>query len=112
MDKEQQQNNSQPEQAGCLTIIIRLAWMILGNGILFFMAVFIVQKRAGILLDLVFWAVVAGLILTRYIDIKVFQGLTADNKPATLKDWRKYTLMLIVISALVWLVAHGAANVL
>jgi len=112
MEKEPHQNISEPRETGCLTIIIRLIWMIFGNGILFFTAIFIAQQRAGIVLDIVFWAVVAGVILTRYIDITVFQGNTADNEPATLKDWRQYSLALLVISSVVWIVAHGAANLL
>ncbi len=112
MDKEPQQNTPQPEKSGCLSIIVRLTWMAFGNMALIITAFSIVQQKAGIVLDVIFWAVVTGLILIRYIDIKVFQGNTADNEPATLKDWRQYSILLIVISAFVWFVAHVTVRLL
>ena len=112
MDKEPQHNTPQPEKTGFLSIIVRLTWMAFGNLLLIIIAFCIAQQRAGIVLDIVFWAVVAGLILIRYIDIKVFHGNTADNEPATLQHWRQYSLLLIVISAVAWIVAHVMANVL
>jgi hypothetical protein len=112
MNKEPQQNTLQPEKSGCLTIIVRLTWMAFGNLVLIIVAFLIAEQRAGIVLDIVFWAVVAGLILTRYIDINVFHGNTADNEPATLQHWRQYSILLIVIAALALIVAHVAGNVL
>lgn len=112
MDKNPQQNNPQVEQSSFLALIVRLTWMAFGNLLLIFIAFSIAQQKAGIVLDVIFWAVVAGLIFIRYIDIKVFQGHTAENEPATLQHWRKYSLLLIIISALLWIVSHGAVNVL
>ncbi len=112
MNKEPLQNTPQVEKTSFLSLIVRLTWMAFGNLLLIIIAFLIAQQKAGILLDIVFWAVVAGLILTRYIDINVFHGNTADNESATLEDWRQYSILLIVFSALVWLVAHGAAKLL
>jgi hypothetical protein len=112
MDKNPQQNNPQPEQSSFFALIVRLTWMAFGNLLLIIIAFCIAQQRAGIVLDLLFWAWVAGLILIRYIDITVFHGQTVDNEPATLQHWRKYSLLLIVISALGWIGAHVATNVM
>ncbi len=112
MEKEQDKPISQQANAGCLSLIVRLTWMVVGNGLLFFTAIFIAQQRAGVILDILFWGAVAGLVLTRYIDITIFHGQTAENEPATLHHWRRYALLLIVVAAGIWVVAHGAARLL
>ena len=112
MDKNLHQNNPDPEQSSFLALIVRLTWMAFGNLLLIITAFCIAQQKAGIVLDVIFWAVVAGIVLVRYIDITVFNGQTTENTPATLKDWREYSLALFAISVLIWAVAHGAANVL
>ncbi len=112
MDKEPHQNNPQTEQTGCLAVIVRITWMALGNMLLVIVAFSIVQQRAGIVLDVIFWAVVTGLILIRYIDINILGGQTTDFKPATLQHWRRYSLLLLLASAVLWLLAHGAVHVL
>ena len=109
MDKEPHQNNPQTEQGGCLTLIVRLSWMAFGNLVLIFTAFSIALQRSGIVQDLLFWAVVAGLILIRYIDITVFHGQTTESEPATLQHWRRYSLLLFLASGVLWLLAHGAA---
>jgi len=112
MDNEPQRNTPQVENPGCLSLITRLSWMAFGNLLLTIIAFMIVKQRAGIVLDIFFWVVVGGLILTRYIDITVFKGNTADNEPATLQHWRTYSLVLCALSLLIWVAAHGAAMVL
>jgi len=109
MDKNQQQNNRQVEKSSFLALIVRLTWIAFGNLLLIFIAFPIAQHKAGIVLDIMFWAVVAGLILIRYIDIKVFHGHTAENEPATLQHWRRYSLILLLASGVLWILAHGAA---
>jgi hypothetical protein len=112
MDKELHQNNPQTEQSSFLALIVRLTWMAFGNLLLIFIAGSIAQQRGGIVLDIIFWAVVAGLILVRYIDITVFHGQTTESEPATLQHWRFYSLMLLLVTGGLWLLAHGATYVM
>ena len=112
MDKNQQQNNPQVEKSSFLALIVRLTWIAFGNLLLIFIAFSIALQRGGIVLDVIFWAVVAGLILVRYIDITVFHGQTTESEPATLKDWRFYSLMLLLVTGGLWLLAHGATYVM
>ena len=89
--------------AGCLS---RLFWMGLGN-IALVMVALIVYKSAGwSIADLAFWLTVGLLICARYIDIVRYQGTTADGEPATTAHFRRYALMLVVVSAVVWTVAR------
>jgi hypothetical protein len=84
--------------------------MVAGNAVLFFTAVFIVQQKGSVVLDVLFWAVVAGLVLVRYVDIRFLKGSTAENEPATLRHWRRYSIGLVSVWAAVWIVAHAAAG--
>ena len=97
---------SSTESLGCFAGLVRITWLFLGNFIPFFLALFIALESGFSAYDVAFWASIAGLSLVRYIDITRLHGLTADAQPATLRDWRRYTFFLLLISAGVWGVAH------
>jgi hypothetical protein len=104
-----QQIPTKPETSGgCLSIIIRLTW-IFGVSLLVFGAIFIIQGDNPGLADAVFWLIALGLIVARYIDIRHLKGETADNKPATLKHWRRYSLILLISAGLLYLLAKFLA---
>ena len=100
------------EGTGCLGVVVRLVWLAAGNAALFFLAIAIAQRRRLSPLDLVFWAIVLGLIILRYIDITRLKGLTKDGDPASLHHWRRYVALLVLISAGLWGLAHGVAPLL
>jgi hypothetical protein len=90
-------------EAGCL---IRLYWMFLGNAILFVLLAYLFQNRPQFpsLLDVGCLLALVSLVAARYIDIRQFNGTNRDNSaPATMADWRKYTLFLVTGSVAVWL---------
>jgi hypothetical protein len=60
--------------------------------------------------DIIFWCVVPAMIIVRFLDIKFLDGQTATGEPATLSHWRKYAISLIIISAIIWAVAHIVVN--
>lgn len=100
-----QQVPLKPESSsGCLSIVVRLTW-IFGVSLLVFGAIFIIQRNAPGLPDTFFWLVALGLILARYVDIRYLKGETADNKPATLKHWRRYSLILLIGAGLLYILA-------
>lgn len=100
-----QQVPTKPESSGgCLSIIVRLTW-IFGTSLLVFAAIFIMQGNAPGLADIIFWLIALGLILARYVDIRYLKGETADNKPATLKHWRRYSVILLIAAGLLYLLA-------
>ena len=80
-----------------------------GNVIIFFLCLKIFQKNGFSILDAAFWVTVAAMVLVRYIDITRFNGQTSDNQPATLAHWRKYILLLLAVSAAMWVLAHALA---
>lgn len=87
--------------SGCL---FRLYWMFVGNIVLFFLTVLIIDKHVKLPSwhDLAYWITVTTLLVVRYVDIHYLQGQTGEGKPATARDFRNYALMIIVVSALLW----------
>ncbi len=87
---------------------MRLTW-IFGASLLVFGAIFIMQDKAPGLADIIFWLIALVLILARYIDIRYLKGETTDNKPATLKHWRRYSAILLIAAGLLYLLAKFLA---
>lgn len=112
MNQESHQDVLRSEHTGPLARVIRLTWRILGNFLLFILLILIVigsQSQAS-LLNVVFWLTVAGLVLIRFIDIQAFHGQTADNKPATMKDWLNYAAGTVAMSGFFWILVQAIRN--
>lgn len=88
--------------------LARLYWMFLGNIVLLFLLIFIVEKHAKMFgfLDIAYWTVVASLVLVRYADVRYLHGETGFGQPATMLHWRHYTELLALVSAVAWLLGH------
>jgi hypothetical protein len=103
--------NDQPAEKydNPLSLLARLFWMLVGNAILFFTTIFtfINQGKMFNAADVVFWITVAALVLTRYIDVKFLGGMTVTDKPASMANWRKYTMFLLICSTAVWALSHA-----
>lgn len=93
---------------GCL---IPTFWMLVGNGILALCAVSIAAGSALFsAADLLYWLTVGSLLAARYVDIRYFNGRTAEGKPATPAHWRRYAVVLVAVAAVVWIVAHAVPD--
>jgi hypothetical protein len=109
MPVSHQQVPPQPgSSGGCLSIVVRLVW-IFGASLLVFGAIFIIQGNAPGLADVVFWLMALGLIAARYVDVRFLKGETADNKPATIRHWRRYSVILLSAAGLLYLLAKVLA---
>jgi hypothetical protein len=97
----------EPAPIGCIGLVVRMIWLLAGNAALLMMAILIFQKRGISFLDAGFWAIVAVLVLLRYMDITRLKGLTSNSEPATLKHWRSYVVKLLLASLALWVMAHG-----
>ncbi len=106
--QHQSEKKSQSEPMSGLPLLLRLSWMAIGNVALFLCAALVAKGTAPVVIDVAFFAVVVGLILVRYVDVARFNGQTSDGKPATLSHWRRYAVMLTVISIGVWALARTA----
>ncbi len=102
------QDSVPPQNHKALGCLIRLYWMGLGNAVLFFSAVLIVQRRQRFLseLDAVYWSAIFSLIMIRYIDIKHLNGSTSTGEPATMDHWRRYAGSVLASALCVWGMVH------
>jgi hypothetical protein len=93
-------------------IAARLWWMLFGNVLLAFCAIFIFQNGGGFLqtTDWVFWIVLVSMVLVRYVDIKFLDGCTATGARASIKGWGRYTVLLTACSIALWVLAHVAGH--
>ncbi len=98
---------SQSGQAGCLSTLARLIWIMVGNFALVVLLGLIVLRKSFSYLDAIFWAVVGFLMFIRYADIKWLKGQGADAQPATMKDWGKYSRLLVIVAGVAWALAHA-----
>ena len=109
MEEQKYEDHEYASPAGCL---LRLFWMMIGNVLLLFCAYGIIQHRSSVLsiADALYWAIVGSLLATRYVDIRYFHGTTGDGDPASLADWRRYTVLVVLVAVGLWLVARATAH--
>ena len=90
------------------SLFVRVFWALVGNAVLFFAAISIFLHKGGMFhtADAVFWGTVVALVLARYLDIKLYSGLTVTGLPASMTHWRKYTVILLICSAAIWIFSH------
>ena len=90
------------------SLIVRVFWMLFGNVILLVSAALIFQRKDWKFhtADMIFWVTATALVLARYLDIKLYNGLTA-GEPASMSHWRKYAAVLLICSAVVWVLLHA-----
>lgn len=95
-------------------VFVRLYWLVLGNVLLLFLLTFIFERHPPLpsLLDVVYFVVVASLILARYIDIRFLDGETGEGIPATMTNWRRYTMLVGSVGVGAWLLARTLAHFL
>jgi len=86
-----------------------LVW-IFGGIALIYVALFIAQGKGTALTALLMIVMTLALILVRFADIKFLGGETLDNKPATLKHWRRYAVMIAIVAAVLYAFAKFAAE--
>ncbi|GAB6165312.1 hypothetical protein JCM19992_13120 [Thermostilla marina] len=89
---------------GCL---VRLYWMVVGYLIAVICGVSIINHHGSFsVVDVVYWAAVAGIIVARYVDVVKFQGTRTDGKPATLADWKRHAAINVAVAIVGWAVIH------
>lgn len=94
---------------GCLPALVRLTWLFGVIGLVF-CALFIAQNERGLIADLALGLLTLVLIAARYADIRFLSGETMDNKPATMKQWRRYAALMIAVAAGLFILAKIIAR--
>lgn len=94
---------------GCL---IRMLWFLVAHAVLLLSAAIIVQQHGKFFspADAVFCGTVIFAAVIRYIDIRFCRGMTSTGEPATMRHWRRYVLLLVVVSLIVLAAAHAVGH--
>lgn len=87
-------------------------WIMLGPGILFLLGLSIARGGGGwfTLKDIAFVAVLAGLVLGRFVEFRGGDPRTATGEPATREHLRRYIVLILTIGLGVWIVANLIGN--
>jgi hypothetical protein len=100
--------DTSPPSSTLSGLLLRTWWMLLGNGALLLVLALMAFERSALpsLLDVAFVALLASLVIARFVDIRYFGGCTAEGARATMTHFRRYVLHLLAGSA----AGFGLAN--
>ncbi|MDQ1351726.1 MAG: hypothetical protein QG657_2031 [Acidobacteriota bacterium] len=86
--------------------------MFFGIAFLIFFTISITQQNTFIIVDAALWLTVIMLVSIRYVDIKWSNGQTDDEyaESTALRNWRQYSLRLLLASGALYSLARLAAH--
>ena len=95
--------------SGCL---LRMLWFLAVPAVLLLSAAIIVAQHSKFFspVDAVFCGAVIFAVVIRYLDIRFFRGTTGTGGPATMRHWRRYAILLVLVSLIVWAAAHAVGH--
>jgi hypothetical protein len=104
-------SNSTLSQQSGLGFLARFGWFLIGPATAIISLIVILENRQAnfSLADVVLWCTVAACIGLRYVDISRLNGLKATGEPASIADWRRYTLILLIVVLMLWGIARRVA---
>jgi hypothetical protein len=87
----------------------RLYWMMLGNVAVLMTALAIARMPTWTIgwRDVLYALFVVGLVAVRWFDVTKLEGRTADGAPATLSDWRRFSMVVAALGAAAWIYAQS-----
>ncbi len=90
----------------------RLSWMVVGPFALAIFALSMTERRDGwfSLLDLIYFVVLGGMLLGRWLEFRYSRPQTAMGEPATAAHLRRYALVLSILGLGIWIVANLIGN--
>ena len=88
--------------------LLRMFWLVVGNVVLYAVWLTIVITSAPLFsaLDAAAWGTAALMLIARRVDVIRYKGRTVDDRPATLRDWRLHTAIVVGYTCLGGLIAH------
>jgi hypothetical protein len=94
--------------------ICQAYWLFIGTialGVLIFLKM---ETRSAdfSVYDVVYWSNVLAMIIVRFVDAVWLKGSTLKGEPATIVDWRKYSLSLLFLAITLWLAIHVLAMII
>ncbi len=92
------------EGASAVGIVFRLGWLVVGPLCMVGYLMHLGRHDPPLisLMSLGFWALVAAIIIVRYIDVQKYDGETTNGVTATMKDFRGYVVRLLAAGGVAW----------
>ncbi len=89
---------------GCLT---RLVWAAVIPMTMFQAAMKVAEGRPLVGMPAVVLLITAAIVavIVRWIDVTRLNGMTIEGEPATMTDWRRYSVAVLAVTAGLWLLA-------
>ena len=100
---------TQPHTTSLVGLLLRLYWMVGGACAAILSLVLVVRDDLAMdsSVSLLFWGLLALMIVARYLDVSRFHGLRSDALTlATMGDVRGYAVGVLVGGGPVWTAAH------
>lgn len=95
--------------AGCL---LRLVWTMGGSAAIYLVLATIAATKPPLpsALDFIVGGTLLVMVAARWLDITRCNGRTLNDEPATLRHWRRYTVLLITSTLAAWALARLIAG--
>ncbi len=90
----------------------RLFWVILGPMLLAITTLHIFLEGTGwhTTADYLFFAILAAMILGRWLEVLGGVPETTDGEPATRKDFYRYIVLVLIVGLAIWIIANAFGN--
>lgn len=88
---------------------MRAFWLAWGNIALVICAAVVLKTRPWTIgiADVVYWALVIGILAARYVDIARCRGWTVNWEPATMRHFAVHAAKLVPLAGVVWVLAQS-----
>jgi hypothetical protein len=82
-----------------------MVWLVIGPvGMLAYLAHLLRHEPPLLsLASLGFWVLLSAMLVGRYVDVRHYDGATADGTAATMADFRRYAVGLLATGGVGWL---------
>jgi hypothetical protein len=90
--------------------LTRLFWIFGGTVTLIYCLIYIILRKATFAVYLIYILATISLVVVRFVDIKYFKGEKMNGEPASLSHWRRYTLLLLICSGILFVIAKTLAK--
>ena len=101
-----------PQATPLHLLFVRMMWIAIGPGILLLTLFKIAENGTGWItaLDVLFFVVLAITIASRWWDFNRGDRTTTTGEIATLDHMRRYTVIMVVLGVVAWIVANVLGN--
>jgi hypothetical protein len=93
-------------------LLCRLIWMLLGPLFLGLIAYRTVRQADGWFTgtDIAYAGILVAMIVGRWLEMRSGTAMTATGEPATMAQFKRYVVILLIVAALAWIIVKAVGN--